>query len=156
KYTRQQDVKVDVKLSERVKPIVPKDPKDQQQQEQPLSADQVLAIEGLVGNIRAEQEQILIDLITKTPDSEVDEKSDYYFRLGEPYAKQQRYHRLNGIESLIASEQARDPAQKAKLKATADAGQAKAKEFLIKAVKTYKALTDNETFRNYPKMDMAL
>jgi tetratricopeptide (TPR) repeat protein len=156
KYTRQQDVKVDVKLSDRVKPIVPKDPKDTQQQEQPLSADQVLAVEGLVGNIRAEQEQILIDLITKTPDSEVEEKSDYYFRLGELYAKQQRYYRLNGIEAQIAADQAKDPGQKAKLKADADRGQAKAKEFLIKAVKTYKALTDNEAFRNYPKMDMAL
>jgi tetratricopeptide (TPR) repeat protein len=156
KYTRQQDVKVDVKLSERVKPIVPKDPKDTQQQEQPLSADQVLAVEGLVGTIRAEQEQILIDLITKTPDSEVEEKSDYYFRLGELYAKQQRYYRLNGIEAQIAADQAKDPAQKSKLKASAEAGQGKAKEFLIKAVKTYKALTDNEAFRNYPKMDMAL
>jgi tetratricopeptide (TPR) repeat protein len=156
KYTRQQDLKVDVKLSERVKPIVPKDPKDQQQQEQPLSADQVLAVEGLVGTIRAEQEQILVDLITKTPDTEVDEKSDYYFRLGELYAKQQRYWRLQGIQAAIQSDQTHNPQQKAKLKADADQGQARAKEFLIKAVKTYKALTDNEAFRNYPKMDMAL
>src|SRR5688572_4174593 len=33
KYTRTQDIKVEVKLSERVKPIVPKDPKEQQQQQ---------------------------------------------------------------------------------------------------------------------------
>src|SRR5690606_9542929 len=31
-----------------------------------------------------------------------------------------------------------------------------AKTYLLKAVKTYKGLTDNEAFRNYPKMDMAL
>lgn len=156
KYSRQQDVKVEVKLSDRVKPIVAKDAKEQKQQQPELSADQVLAVEGLVGGIRAEQEQILIDLITKTPDSEVEEKSDYYFRLGELYAKQQRFYRLNGIQALIQSDQTRDPQQKAKLKADADRGQGRAKEFLIKAVKTYKALTDNEAFRNYPKMDMAL
>jgi tetratricopeptide (TPR) repeat protein len=156
KYTRQQDIKVDVKFSDRTKPIAPKDPKDQQQQEQPLSADQVLAVEGLVGSIRAEQEQILVDLITKTPDSEVDEKSDYYFRLGELYAKQQRYWRLQGIQAAIQADQTHNPQQKAKLKADADQGQNKAKEFLIKAVKTYKSLTDNDAFRNYPKMDMAL
>ena len=28
--------------------------------------------------------------------------------------------------------------------------------YLLKAVKTYKGLTDNDAFRNYPKMDMAL
>src|SRR5215475_828017 len=57
---------------------------------------------------------------------------------------------------LIQSDQTKNPPQKAKLKAEADADAGKAKEFLIKAVKTYKALTDNEVFRNYPKMDMAL
>jgi hypothetical protein len=32
-----------------------------------------------------EQEQILAELIQNTPDAEVEEKSDYYFRLGELY-----------------------------------------------------------------------
>ena len=156
KYTRTQDVKVDVKLSDRVKPIVPKDPKETKEQQPELSADQVLAVEGLVGTIRAEQEQILADLITKTPDSEVEEKSDYYFRLGELYAKQQRYWRLKGTEMVIAADQTKNPQQKTKLKGDAEAAQNKAKDYLIKAVKTYKALSDNEAFRNYPKMDMAL
>ena len=31
-----------------------------------------------------------------------------------------------------------------------------AKDYMLKAVKTYKGLTDNDAFRNYPKMDMAL
>src|SRR5215475_13464171 len=57
---------------------------------------------------------------------------------------------------LIQSDQTKNPPQKAKLKAEADADAGKAKEYLIRAVKTYKALTDNESFRNYPKMDMAL
>jgi tetratricopeptide (TPR) repeat protein len=156
KYTRQQDLKVDVKLSDRVKPIIPKTPAEAREQQPDLSADQVLSIEGLVGEIRGEQEQILADLIIKTPDTEVEEKSDYYFRLGELYAKQQRYYRLRGIEMTIQADQNKNAQQKAKLKADSATAQGKAKDYLLKAVKTYKGLTDNEAFRNYPKMDMAL
>jgi len=155
KYTRQTEVKVDVKLSDRVKPIQPKaaDPKDKKPA---LDADAVLSIEGLVGNIRAEQEQILQQLINDTPDSEVEEKSDYYFRLGELYAKQQRYWRLKGTEFAIGADMAKTPQQKQKLQNDSKAAQDKAKNYLLKAVKTYDALTRNDAFRNYPKMDMAL
>jgi tetratricopeptide (TPR) repeat protein len=155
KYTRNQDVKVDVKLSDRVKPIQnkPSDPKDSKPA---LTADAVLSIEGLVGNIRGEQEQILADLISQTPDSEVEEKSDYYFRLGELYAKQQRYWRLKSVELSIAVDNAKTPAAKTKAKNDSVAAGNKAKDYLLKAVKTYKGLTDNDAFRNYPKMDMAL
>jgi TolA-binding protein len=151
-YTRSQDnVKINVKLSDRTKPLQPKqqDPKDQKPD---LSADQVLSIEGLVGTIRAEQEQILADLIVNTPDRMVDEKSDYYFRLGELYAKQQRYWRLKSVELTIQA----DSTKNAKARQEATAAAEKAKQYLLKAVKTYKGLTDNEAFRNYPKMDMAL
>lgn len=149
KYTRQQDLKVDVKLSDRVKPIVPKDPKEQQQQQQPeLSADQVLSIEGLVGEIRDEQEAILRKLINETPDSEVEEKSDDYFRLGELYAKQQRYWRLKGTELLIQSDRTKNPQDKTKLAGEAAQAQTQAKAKLLKAVTTYKALSDNDAFRN--------
>lgn len=157
KYTRQQEIKVDVKLSDRVKPIVPKDPKDAKQQQPELSADQVLAVEGLVGDIRAEQEAILKDLIAQTPDKEApDEKADYYFRLGELYAKQQRYWRLKGAELAIQADQTRNPQQKSKLQDDATKAQGRAKQYLVEAVKTYQALSDNVVFRNYPKMDMAL
>jgi hypothetical protein len=86
KYKRQQDVKVDVKLSDRVKPIQQK-PQGASEFKPELTADSILNVEVAVGDIRAEQEQILVDLIQQTPDSEVEEKSDYYFRLGELYAK---------------------------------------------------------------------
>ncbi len=155
KYTRNSDVKVDVKLSDRVKPIATKAP-DPKNTQPTLSADDVLSIEGLVGNIRGEQEQILAELIQNTPDSEVEEKSDYYFRLGELYAKQQRYWRLKSVESSINADNAKSAPQKTKLKNESVAAANKAKDYLIKAVKTYKGLTDNEAFRNYPKMDMAL
>lgn len=156
KYTRQQDLKVEVKLSDRVKPIVAKPPDPKEQQRPELNADQVLSIEGLVGDIRTEQEQILADLIVNTPDSEVNEKSDYYFRLGELYAKQQRYWRLKGTEMTIQIDQTRNAQQRSKLKSEAAVAANKAKTYLLKAVKTYKDLSDNEVFRNYPKMDMAL
>jgi tetratricopeptide (TPR) repeat protein len=155
KYTRQQDVKVDVKLSDRVKPIVQK-PQDKSEFKPELNADQVLSIEGLVSTIRNEQEQILAQLIDSTPDTEVEEKSDYYFRLGELYAKQQRLYRLKTAEALIAIDKAKTPAQKSQLQAVAKKSEDTAKSYLLKAVKTYKGLTDNEAFRNYPKMDMAL
>jgi tetratricopeptide (TPR) repeat protein len=156
KYTRTQDLKVDVKLSDRVKPIQPKGQGEAKEAQPELSADQVLSIEGLVGDIRSEQEQILGELIAKTPDSEIEEKSDYYFRLGELYAKQQRYWRLRGTELTIQADQNKNAQQKGKLKGEATVAQGKAKDYLLKAVKTYKSLTDNEAFRNYPKMDMAL
>src|SRR5438132_93429 len=83
-----------------------------------IDADAVLTLGVLAGPIRGEQEQILIQLIEQTADSEVEEKSDYYFRLGSLYAAQQRFFRLKG-----------------------DAN--RSKTYLLKAVKTFKGLTDN-------------
>lgn len=155
KYKRQQDVKVNVTLSDRVKPIQTT-PKATSEFKPELNADQVLSIEGLVSNIRNEQEQILAQLIDQTPDTEVEEKSDYYFRLGELYAKQQRLYRLKSAEAAIAVDKAKTPQQKAQAQAAANKAAEMAKSYLLKAVKTYKGLTDNDAFKNYPKMDMAL
>jgi len=155
KYKRTQDVKVDVKLSDRVKPIQTK-PQEKSEFKPELTADAVLSIEGLVSNIRNEQEAILAKLIDSTPDSEVEEKSDYYFRLGELYAKQQRLFRLKSAEASINVDKAKNPGQKAKLQAEQKKAEDTAKSYLLKAVKTYKGLTENDAFRNYPKMDMAL
>lgn len=155
KYKRTQDVKVDVKLSDRVKPIQVK-PQNKSEFKPELTADAVLSIEGLVSNIRNEQEAILAKLIDSTPDSEVEEKSDYYFRLGELYAKQQRLFRLKSAEAAIAVDKAKTPGDKAKRQQEQKKAEDTAKSYLLKAVKTYKGLTDNDAFRNYPKMDMAL
>ena len=155
KYKRTQDVKVDVKLSDRVKPIQTK-PQGKSEFKPELTADAVLSIEGLVSNIRNEQEAILAKLIDSTPDSEVEEKSDYYFRLGEIYAKQQRLFRLKSAQAAIEVDKARNPSQKAQAQRAVADYAAKSKTYLLKAVKTYKGLTDNPAFRNYPKMDMAL
>ena len=155
KYKRNQDVKINVQLSDRVKPVQTK-PQDKSEFKPELTADAVLSIEGLGSNIRNEQEAILAKLIDSTPDSEVEEKSDYYFRLGELYAKQQRLFRLKAAEASINVDKAKTPAAKQQAQAAANKAAETAKSYLLKAVKTYKGLTDNDAFRNYPKMDMAL
>jgi tetratricopeptide (TPR) repeat protein len=89
----------------------------------------LLAVTGeTLSPVRPEQEQILVQLIQNTADSETEEKEDYYFRLATLYATQHIH--------------ATRPDQ--------------AKAYLLKAVKTFKGLTDNDAFRNYPKMDRAL
>jgi TolA-binding protein len=113
-----------------------------------IDADAALSIESLRTPVRAEQEQILVQLIANTPDSEAEEKSDYYFRLGELYAKQALFWRKKAAELATAT----TPVQR---KQAANAAN-EAKVYLLKAVKTYKGLTDNDAFRNYPKLDMAL
>jgi TolA-binding protein len=147
RYPRQQPPPPTVVLSERVQPLVAK-PAGAAATKPSIDADAVLSIEGLQGPVRAEQEQILADLITNTPDSETDEKSDYYFRLGELYAKQHRFWRIKHAElaprtGAADRQQAAQAANHAKL-------------YLLKTVKTFKALTDNDAFRNYPKLDVAL
>src|SRR5678815_1646476 len=58
---RNADIKVNVKLSDRVKPVETKT--DQAAPAPEVTADQVLQIEAAVGDIRKEQVQILDDLI---------------------------------------------------------------------------------------------
>ncbi len=155
KYTRTQDVKINVNLSERSKPIQPK-AKDPSENQPALSADQVLNVEGLVGDIRIEEEAGFIQLIKETSDNDVDEKADLYFRLGELYAKQQRYYRLRSAEAQLMVDKARLPADKAKNAAAFKDASEKTKTYMLKAVKVYQALTSNDKLKNYAKMDMAL
>ncbi|HWO18214.1 MAG TPA: tetratricopeptide repeat protein [Kofleriaceae bacterium] len=117
-----------------------------------LAADQVLWLDELGGPIRAEQEQILTDLISSTSDAQVDEKSQYYFMLGELHARQHRLWRQKSVELAARAAETKD----AKVKAEATAATEKAKQYLLKTVRTYKGLTDNLAFRNFPKMDIAL
>ena len=109
-----------------------------------IGLDDVLSIDGLRGPIREEQEEILKSLIVNTPDSEAEEKADYYFRLGELYAKQQRVWRLRAADAELRHAPDRQ------------AYAMKAKEYLLQAVKTFKLLTDGDAFRAYPRLDVAL
>lgn len=155
KYTRASEVKINVKISDRVKPLeTGKEPAASKQPS--ITADQILNIEGLVGEIREEQAAILFDLIKNTPDSAAEEKADYYFRLGELFAKQQRFYRLKAAEYAIAADVAKKSDAKAAAKRKSEDSAAKSKKALLDAVKIYKALTDNDAFSNYPNMDKAL
>src|SRR5262245_45591135 len=78
KYSRPQDVKIDVTLSDRVKPVEPK-PADPKTRAPGVTSTQVLAAQALGGTIRAQQEAILIQLIRDTPDTDPD-KPDLMFR----------------------------------------------------------------------------
>jgi tetratricopeptide (TPR) repeat protein len=154
RYTRNSAVSIKVKQTDRTRALAPKEGPKQAQPE--LTADAVLSIEGAVGDIRREQVQLLEGLIEETPDSEAQEKADLYFRLAELHAMQHRYWRLKGTEFAIKADTAKKPADKTKWKKESEAAQKKAKDSLLASVKVYKALAENDRFKNYPKMDQAL
>jgi tetratricopeptide (TPR) repeat protein len=154
KFTHSAEVKPTVKLTERTRPVTPRP-------DAPVGpsakASELLEIQGLLGDIHDEQIAILRgDLIKNTPDSNADEKADYYFRLGEIYAKLQRFHRLKAIEIELAIASEPDARRKATLRTAMADHQQRAKAALIGAVQTYQVLTDNPIFANYPKLDTAL
>lgn len=96
RYTRKQTVVVDVKLSERVKPIQP----TTGVQGRAATANEVMVIEEQNEPLRREQEGILGQLVKDTPDDDPD-KADLLFRLAEHYAKQQRFWRLKSMEPAV-------------------------------------------------------
>ncbi|KAB2911035.1 MAG: hypothetical protein F9K40_01495 [Kofleriaceae bacterium] len=151
RYTRTTSVKVDVKLSERTKP---KPKKDTTPQGPSVTADMVLELEGAVGDIRKEQIQLLETLIEDTPDSDVAEKADLFFRLGQTHAQMSRYHRLKAVENTIKADTAKK--DKAKFQNAAKQHKKSSEDALKNAVRTYKRLADNEKFKSYPRMDQAL
>jgi TolA-binding protein len=151
RYTRP-EIQVAVSLSDRVKPRPPVTPATAKPV---VTMDAVLTASWFTAPVRNEQEQILLGLIQSTPDTQVDEKADYLFRLSEIYAQQQRYWRIKSVELYTMVDRA-EPAARAKLSADASIAGNKAKEYLLKAVRIYKALTDNLAFRGYPKIDVAL
>jgi TolA-binding protein len=153
---RNADIKVNVKLSDRVKPSAPKT--DMPAAAPEITADQVLTIEAAVGDIRKEQVQILDDLIQDCVESkcDVDEAADLYFRKAELHAQQQRFYRLKTQEFAIKSDTAKKKADKDSFKKQSEDMSKKAQKALIDAVKVYKSLADNDSFRNYSNMPKAL
>lgn len=151
RYTRSTSVKVDVKLSERTKP---KQKTDTGPKGPSITADMVLELEGAVGDIRSQQIQLLETLIEDTPDSDVAEKADLFFRLGQTHAQISRFHRLKATENTIKADTAKK--DKAKFQTAAKDHAKKSDDALKNAVKTYKRLADNQAFKSYPRMDQAL
>ncbi len=153
KYTRQTQVKVNVKLSDRTRPLVAKDVPVAAPD---FSADEVLEIEGAKKEIQDAVIQQLEMLIDDTPDSEVEEKADLLFRLAELHAQQQRYHRLKTQEYLLKSDTSKKAADKKKWKGESEKAAKKSKESLLAAVKAYKRIADKSSYKNYANMDKVL
>jgi TolA-binding protein len=156
KHTRNVDVKINVKLSDRVKPSAPK--MDAGKAAPEVTSEQVLSIEAAIGDIQREQVQLLDEMIQDCIDTkcDVDEAADLYFRKAELHAKQQRFFRLRTQELAIKADTAKKASDKASFKKQSDDFAKKAKTALIDAVKVYKSLADNDAFRNYSNMPKAL
>ena len=95
KYTRKPVLKIDVTPSDRVKPIKPVATATK-----PVTPDDVLDHEEVIDPIRQEQEGLLLQLITDTPDTDPD-KPDYIFRLAEHYAWQLKLWNIRAVEHTL-------------------------------------------------------
>jgi tetratricopeptide (TPR) repeat protein len=137
RFVRVQPEPEPVELSERVRPIVVEATPQAQvtpPTPTPLDLDSLLSMRSLRTPMRVEQGQILEQLIANTPDSDVEEKADYYLRLGELYAQQHRAYRKQADQR----------------------SQEQAKLYLLKTVKVFKGLVDNTAFLTFPRLDQAL
>ncbi|HEY5937915.1 MAG TPA: tetratricopeptide repeat protein [Kofleriaceae bacterium] len=141
KFTHDPGVKLDVRLTDRSKPP----PKRSTPSAPAATASQILQIQVLLGAVHTEQVKLLRDLIARTPDAEVEEKADLYFRLGEIHAKTYRLHRLKAVEAELAKQQA-TRASHAKQATTA----------LVATIETYRELIDSGKFTTYQRLDLAL
>jgi hypothetical protein len=99
-YARKQTFQIDTKGTERSKPIHPVAPKPHTPA---IGADQAMAIAEAQEPIKKEQEALLIQLATDTPDDDP-AKPDYLFRLAEQYAGELRLWRLKSAEYQIAAD----------------------------------------------------
>ena len=93
RYTRARNLRIDVKLSDRTKPITPPTAPSAAK---PITADDAMRVQEITQPFRKEQEAILEKLLADTPDDDP-EKADLMFRLAEHYAKQQRFWRHKAI-----------------------------------------------------------
>jgi len=151
KFTHEASVKPEVQLSERAKP-----PPRRDDAPAPPSADVLLAVEVVLEDVHVEQAELLRGLIARTPDDNVDEKGEYYLRLGELYAKTQRLHRLKGAEDEIALGKATDPKRRAALAQSLAAHRAAERGALAATLETYRALIENPRLASYPNLDTAV
>ena len=93
KYTRKPALHIDVKQTPRTKPL----PAPTSAPAAKPTADGIMLAEERTEPLRKEQEQMLLELIRDTPDTDPD-KPDYFFRLAEHYAQQLRLWRLKANE----------------------------------------------------------
>lgn len=154
RYKRESTIKrINVKQSEKTKKLQAKSKKEQQQPV--LSAEDLIQLQGKVGEIRDEQIQQFALLIEDT-DIDDPERPDLLFRLAELYAQKQRYWRFLAMEGYAAIDKAKSAKDKAELQKKQKAYLDSSKGALLSAVKVYKQIADEPRYRNYPRMDEAL
>ncbi len=151
KFTHAASVKPEVQLSERTKP-----PPRRDDAPAPPSADVLLAVEVMLDDVHVEQAELLRGLIARTPDENVDEKAEYYLRLGELHAKAQRLHRLKGAEDEIALGKATDPKRRVALAQSLATHRAAERAALDATLETYRTLIEDPRFAGYPNLDAAV
>jgi tetratricopeptide (TPR) repeat protein len=151
KFTHEASVKPEVQLSERAKP-----PPRRDDAPKPPSADVLLAVEVVIEDVHLEQAELLRGLIARTPDENVDEKAEYYLRLGELHARTQRLHRLKGAEDEIALGNATDPKRRAALAQSLAAHRSAERTALAATLETYRALIENPRLASFPNLDTAV
>src|ERR1051325_5168167 len=102
KYTRKQDVKIDVKQTARTRPLAPPD-----NTATPVRRpDDIMLAEERAQPIRDEQAQVLEKLVRETPDTD-DQKPDLLFRLAEHYAQQMHLWHLKSVDLELRAQKAR-------------------------------------------------
>jgi len=123
-----------------------------------VGPDEILTIQGKVGPLRKQQIDLLDGLIADCtrdgcPPNDI---ADYHFRKAELYALEQRYYRLETQRLAIAADHARTAAAKARLERASTKNAEDAKASLLAAIIVYKALADDDQFKNYANMPKAL
>lgn len=93
RYTRTRNLRIDVNLSDRTKPIAPPPAPPTAK---PITANDAMRVQEATQPFRKEQEAILEKLLADTPDDDP-EKADLMFRLAEHYANQHRFWRHKAI-----------------------------------------------------------
>jgi tetratricopeptide (TPR) repeat protein len=123
-----------------------------------IPPETILQIQGSALPIRRQQIQLLDDLIADCVNTHCDNNdlADLHFRKAELYALEQRYYRLETMRVAIASDAAKTSGDKAKLARESAALARAAKTSLVSAVIVYKALADDDRFKNYANMPTAL
>lgn len=154
RYPRENLIKkVEVKQTDRTKKLVPKEKKKEVRPE--ITADDFIAIQGKVGNIRKQQVQ-QYELLIEDTEPDNPELPDLLFRLAELHAQNQRYWHFRGMEMYGKLDAAKTKKEKSSLAKQQKQYFDTAKAALLDAVKVYKRIADNPKFKNYPRMDEAL
>lgn len=153
KYKRQNLIKkLDVKQTGHTKKLQKKEKKEDLKPE--LTADSFIGLQGKVGHIRKQQVQ-QFELLIQDTEPDNPELPDLLFRLAELHAQSQRYWRFRAMEMYQKIDKAKK-SDKAGLKSKQDTYFKAAKKALLDSVKAYKRIAENNSFRNYPRMDEAL